>query len=455
MLLNIVLILFMIFVAIKVEKKLLLPSTLTLIILSLGLNYFFPSFLDFTNTDVFAEEMLIFIVILVLGDAFILKINDLKENWLSIFILAGVFVVVGVLGGAVLKDFIFTQEISLGAAIALFAMITATDPVSVISVFKMHKLPHKLSILAEGESLFNDAMALTMFSAFGLYMMEGHEVDLEYIILAPIEIVVGSIIVGLSIGLVGLGLMKTTKDLMGEFILILFIAYLSYFLAEHIHIIGHNQLSGLLSEIVAVLTMTTIIDKSYKIEKKQIERNMDVLKDAGANDTKYKTKRVSSLIEKLATNITDIKRQNDIAAFLGVLSILVNGILFVSLAHLVKIDTLILYWKEILGAFLLTTIIRFLQIGTFSFAAYKTKLIKEMNTRWFLVLSFAGIKGGLSVVMIHMMNVTVPSFEYKEMFEAIVLGVILLSTFVYVSGLLITIGLNKDKFAKEADLSNH
>jgi Na+:H+ antiporter len=59
----------------------------------------------------------------------------------------------------------------------------------------------------------------------------------------------------------------------------------------------------------------------------------------------------------------------------------------------------------------------------------------SVNFRWWGVLTFAGIKGGMSVVMLMMIP---PSFEHLEMFKAVVIGVILLSTFIY-SAILITI----------------
>jgi len=58
----------------------------------------------------------------------------------------------------------------------------------------------------------------------------------------------------------------------------------------------------------------------------------------------------------------------------------------------------------------------------------------------------AEIKGGLSIVMLTMIP---SSFEHIEMFKAVVIGVILLSTFIYSGALVITIATNKDKFLHE------
>lgn len=444
MLLNIVLILGILLVGLKIQKVFRIPIPLPLMFFSLVVGLIYTDFLHFTTTEFFAEEMLVFIVLLVLSDAFILKLKKLKENALSIFILSTVFVVLAIMMGVALKEYIFPGiDISTGAAIALFAMVTATDPVSVISVFKMNKVPKQLEVLAEGESLFNDPAALTMFSAFGLYMMNSHEITISYVVMAPIQIVLGSIIVGIIVGLLGMAVLKHTKDLMGEFILILIVAYSSFLIAEHIVIIGDNVLSGLLAEIVAILTMTTIIDKSYTMEKKHSGKAKEVLNEIGTNNGSYKKRTVYKIVNSLVYNITDIKRQHDISSFLEVLSLLVNAMLFVSLAHIIDFMMLQKYWVEIVMTFATTMSIRASLIALFTYIAYKTGFIKDMTFQWFGVLTFAGIKGGLSIVMLHIMNAMFPDFEHKDMFESVVIGVILLSIFVNVLALMFILRKNK------------
>ena len=457
MILNIVIILSIIFISLKIEKLYKIASPLTLIILSVGTGTLFPDFLSFTNTTVFSEEMLVFIVLLVLGDAFILKIKDLKENFVSIIYLAGISVAIAILLGTLSKFLIFPDiDIGIGALIALFAMVTATDPVSVVSVFNQYKLPHKLKILAEGESLFNDAMALTLFSAFGLFLMNQHnEITFKYASIVSLEIFIGSTIIGLFVGMIGLILLKGTKDLLGEFILILLVAYGSFLSAEHIHIIGHNHLSGLLSEIVAVLTMTALIDKSYELDKKRFNQEKNIINKISSDSKIHKENITKKLLNNFISDITDIKRQDAIYRFINVISLLANGVLFVSLAHIINFNNLELYWKEILMVFAVTTVIRSILIGVFALVSHKTKYIPNIDFKWYSVLMFAGIKGGLSIVMLHMLNITFPNFQYKEMFGSIVIGVILLSTFIYVPLMMITIKLNKKEFIQELENENH
>ena len=54
--------------------------------------------------------------------------------------------------------------------------------------------------------------------------------------------------------------------------------------------------------------------------------------------------------------------------------------------------------------------------------------------------------------MVHFIPKT---FEHTEMFEAIVFGNIILSTFVYSLFLIVLIGRNKEKFNKECELEKH
>jgi CPA1 family monovalent cation:H+ antiporter len=96
--------------------------------------------------------------------------------------------------------------------------------------------------------------------------------------------------------------------------------------------------------------------------------------------------------------------------------------------------------------FLATTVIRAVMMGLFAWLSNKTDKMADVSFRWWCVLTFAGIKGGLSIVMLTMIPAT---FEYLEMFKAVVIGVIMFSTFTYAGALLIIIGINKDRFLAE------
>ena len=61
---------------------------------------------------------------------------------------------------------IVTQVLAvpLLAAVAFGALISATDPVAVVAFFRSLGVSKRLSILVEGESLFNDGVAIVLFN---------------------------------------------------------------------------------------------------------------------------------------------------------------------------------------------------------------------------------------------------------------------------------------------------
>ena len=57
----------------------------------------------------------------------------------------------------------FIEDFNIIYALIFGALISATDPVAVISLFKELGAPHRLTVLVEGESLLNDATAIVLF----------------------------------------------------------------------------------------------------------------------------------------------------------------------------------------------------------------------------------------------------------------------------------------------------
>jgi CPA1 family monovalent cation:H+ antiporter len=98
------------------------------------------------------------------------------------------------------------------------------------------------------------------------------------------------------------------------------------------------------------------------------------------------------------------------------------------------------YWREILSVFVVTTFIRAVMMGQFAWVSNKTDKMQNITSDWWLILTFAGVKGGLSILMVHM----IPDvFEFKTLFEAIVIGNIILSIFIYSPLMMLTIKLRQ------------
>jgi len=440
MILTLLVLLTILFTSIELQKYLKIPSPITLIGLSYGFYYMFPHMVLFSE-ETFAELVLFLIPILIASDALQLKLEDLRKNALSLIYLAAFSVAISIGFGIFTANTFFADyHLSTGAIIALFAMVLATDPVSVVSVFSSFKVPHKLAILAEGESLFNDATALIIFMFIAIPMMNGVEIGAVDIAIVSLKVIAISVVIGLIVGYLGVLIMRLTSDPMSELVLILLTAYGAFEVAEHFH------MAGLLAVIVAIITLNTITQKSFDAKERRVKKARNIVNRASKNKKVFSSGFMSGITRKLSTDVSSIERHKQNLNYVAVLALLANTFLFMSMASIVHLDALLEYKKEILLMFLITTVIRAFMMGTFGIVSNLTKKMTDIGVRWWSVLLFAGIKGGLSIVMLQMLP---KGFEHQEMFNAIVIGVILLSTFVYALVLVGIIMTNKKSFDAE------
>ena len=440
MILTLLVLLTILFISIELQKYFKIPSPITLIGLSYIFYYTFPNMVLFSEAT-FAELVLFLIPILIAADALQLKLEDLKENAISLIYVAVLSVAISIAFGIFAANTFFTEyALSTGAIIALFAMVLATDPVSVVSVFSSFKVPHKLAILAEGESLFNDATALIIFMFIAVPMINGVEIGAMDIAIVSLKVIAVSVIIGLVVGFLGVFIMKLTSDPMSELVLILLTAYGAFEVAEHFH------MAGLLAVIVAIITLNTVTQKSFDEKEKKVKKARNIVNRANKSKKVFSSRFMSGITRKLSSDVSSIERHKQNLNYVAVLALLANTFLFMSMASIVHLDLLIKYQKEILLMFLITTLIRAFMMGTFGIVSNMTKKMTDIGPRWWSVLLFAGIKGGLSIVMLQMLP---EGFAHQEMFNAIVIGVILLSTFVYATILVGIILLNKKSFDEE------
>ncbi len=445
MILELLLLLTVLFLSIEIQKYLKIPSPVSLLLLSYLSFYIFPHLRIFSQEN-FAELVLFLIPILITADALQLDLEDLKKNSLSLLFLAVAAVVLSLLAGYWTAESFFSEYgLSTGAIIALFAMVLATDPVSVVSVFSSFKVPHRLKILAEGESLFNDATALIIFSFIALPMIGGAEIGLGDIALVSFKVVTLSVVIGLITGFAGILLMRTTENGMSELVVILLTAYSSFEIAEHLHV------AGLLAVIVAVITLNTITRRSLREIDRRVRKSKRILDRTNQSRKIFSKRFMSGITRKLGSDITEIEQHKLNMQYIKVLALLANAFLFISMASIVHVDLLLKYAKEILWMFLVTTLIRAAMMGLFALLSNKSRKMTDISLRWWSVLLFAGIKGGLSIVMLQMLP---EGFAYREMFEAIVVGIILLSTFLYALALVVIISKNRTAFEKEYALEH-
>jgi CPA1 family monovalent cation:H+ antiporter len=134
-----------------------------------------------------------------------------------------------------------------GSAVLFGVLISATDPVSVIATFKSVKVPGRLRLLIEAESLLNDGTAAVAFVAVLSVLAGGHQ-TVGSIVGTLLTTTVGGVLTG---GLVASALMVLagrTPDYLVEITFTSLAAYGSFFIAEHFH--GSGVLAALTAGLV-------------------------------------------------------------------------------------------------------------------------------------------------------------------------------------------------------------
>jgi len=146
-------------------KKIGFPLTIGLVLVGVGLGYS-VSYIEplgmLQNFSITPNVLLYVLLPALLFDASInMEVRLLKRNLVPVLVLAA--------PGLILATFITALIVSwltpLGMLPALVfgALISSTDPVAVISLFKELGVSRRLVMLVDGESLFNDATAIVAF----------------------------------------------------------------------------------------------------------------------------------------------------------------------------------------------------------------------------------------------------------------------------------------------------
>lgn len=405
------------------QKNYKIPSPVTLMAAVLGSMAFnYPLFK--LNSEEFDSLVLFTLPLLIAADALKLKWEDLKTHGISLFWVAVVSVLVSIGVGVLINNYILVDyPLSVAAIVILFCMVSATDPITVSAIFSNFKVPHKLKVLTEGESLFNDATALIVFSIALVALNKPEEVTTSFILIKSFSVIVGATAIGLVLGYLTTFALKLSDEAFIEATIIILSAYLAYNIAEHFHF------SGILAVIVDMVIANKVIQKIIDKEDEEIEE---------AN----KSKNMGLLKYAMTTKDNQITILKSIDFF----GLFASSMLFVSIASIANFDKLFQYKYEILAIFVASTIIRGLMMLKFAILSNKVSFMQSIQKHWWAVLTFAGSKGALSILMVHLIPNT---FKYKELFENIIVGNIFLSTFIYAFILGGIIVKNQVKFTQE------
>ena len=179
--------------------------------------------------------LLVFIPPLLLSAGWYSSPRELRAESRALALLALALVLVTMTVIAVVSHR-FVGELTWPAAFMLGAVVAPTDAVAAVAVFASVRVPERVRLLVQGESLINDATGLTAFSVALVAATEGFSLGgalLDFVIKA-----VGGTAVGLAVGWVILRAIRRQPDVTVSVLLTVAAAYASYIAAEEIEASG-------------------------------------------------------------------------------------------------------------------------------------------------------------------------------------------------------------------------
>lgn len=189
----------------------------------------------------------LFLPALLFEAAWNLEWRLLAEHWKPIALLAvpGVFATAGIVAAVCAL-----AGVPLALGLLLGAMLSATDPVAIVTVFRRLAVPKGLATIVEGEALFNDGVAVVLYRAVLAMIVLGATAQQQTWIAA--QALFGSaagILIGVSAALIVGRVLTRNATAPTRVVATLACAYGTYFLAEYVHA------SGIFATIAAGITL--------------------------------------------------------------------------------------------------------------------------------------------------------------------------------------------------------
>ena len=310
---------------------------------------------------------------------------DLRQNRVAMLGLAfpGVAAAAG-LTALLLAPALGLAGVSLGwtSALVFATLISATDPIAVVAMFRTLGAPKRLSVLVEGESLLNDGTAVVFFG-LALALASGAAPSAGGLLARLVYQTGVGALIGLAVGAAGAWAVVRVGDPMLEIMLTTLVAYGSFSLGEH------AGASGVIATVAAGLACG----------------------------------------ERARAMGLSATSRAALSTFWEYVAFALNSLVFLLIGFRVSLAALAAAWREALLAFVVVTAARFaITAATAAMLPARERLPRG----WPALVSWSGLRGGLSMVLALSLPASLPG---RETIVTMTFGVVVLS--IVVQGLTI------------------
>src|SRR5215216_7924235 len=346
-------------------RRLRIPYTVGLVLIGLAL-----SLLSANDIKVSPQIILALLVPpLIFEAAFHLRWDDLRRDFWLILLLAipGVILTTFMVGGVVA----WGTGLTIQAALVFGALVSATDPVAVVALFRGLGVPRRLQVMLEGESLFNDGTAIVMFNLMLSVAVAGR-FNVIGSIREFITVGGGGVLIGITLGIVFSRTIGRIDDPLVETTLTTVLAFGSYLVAEYFHV------SGVLAVVAAGI----------------------VNGNAGPTD-------MSATTRIVVFNFWEY------AAFIA------NSFIFLLIGLTIDLNVMLANWQAILWAILAALAAR--AVSIYGFSAFG----REVPPKWKHILFWGGLRGAITLALALSLPETGVLGDARGILQAMAFGIVL------------------------------
>ncbi|MEW5936949.1 MAG: Na+/H+ antiporter [Candidatus Thermoplasmatota archaeon] len=306
-----------------------------------------------------------------------MPLRHLRENAKTISLLA----IPGVILSTIFVGFIINlliPEIPLYITLLFAAIIIPTDPASVLAIYKETKVPQKMRTIVEGESIFDDGIAIVMYNVLVGLIVVG-DLDLAQGALQFARLSIIGIALGAAFGYITFHILRKIDDRFTEVMITMILAFGIFSLAE---VLGG---SGVFAVVIAGL----------------------ILGNYGTRFAMTPSTRVS------------------LVSFWGFLAFAVNSLLFILVGMSVPLGALGGEVLIILIAVLALWCARALTVTSVGRIINKRK--KELPGKWQVMMWWGGLRGAIPIAL----ALSIPlGFPHRDTILTATFGVVLFTLLV-------------------------
>lgn len=291
-------------------------------------------------------------------------------------------------------------SLPLGVSLLFGALISATDPVAVIALFKEMGAPKRLTMLVEGESLFNDGTALVLFRVILGAVLVGELSAATFAegLVDFVWVFTGGVVVGIVLGVFFSKIIQIVEnDHLVEITLTAILALSAFVIAEHF-----LDVSGVMATVAAGLTMGS-----------------------------YGRTKISPPVHR------------DMVAFWEYFAFICNSLIFLLVGLSVDFALFVNHSQAIFFGALAVVVGRAVVVYTLFPLIGRFKTVERVSRAFQTVIFWGGLRGVLAIVM----ALSIPAeLEQRSFILALTLGVVLLSLFINgltIRPLISIVGLDK------------